>query len=196
VIPSGIIGTLIQGLAAAGAGLGAAAVMSRLFGGLSQPSSTGDNTSDLIVSSQRLNEVPENPEWPKETQPGQKEIIRTGKKSDVFRAARERRRINYKMDGKAEQDRVSRGLTHQQEYDEIMGERPVFMERYDRNIGGKIIKISGLGRQFEEITAEERTLYKTWQIKMKSYLRRRYERMMGPLLYSARQHASSAGSRN
>jgi hypothetical protein len=158
VLPSGTTGTLIQGVAAAGAGLGAAAVIGRLFGGLSQPSSSGKNLSDL-------------------------------KKSDVFRTSRERRRINYRIDGEAEQDRVSRGLTHEQEYDEIMDERPVFMERYDRNIGGKIIKISGLGRQFEEITAEERTLYQTWQVKMKSYLRRRYHRMMGPLMGSPRQMA-------
>jgi hypothetical protein len=189
VLPSGTTGTLIQGVAAAGAGLGAAAVIGRLFGGLSQPSSSGKNLSDLIASSQKLNDVPENPEWHQETQLGQKEIIRTGKKSDVFRTSRERRRINYRIDGEAEQDRVSRGLTHEQEYDEIMDERPVFMERYDRNIGGKIIKISGLGRQFEEITAEERTLYQTWQVKMKSYLRRRYHRMMGPLMGSPRQMA-------
>ena len=173
-IPSGTLGTLIQGVAAAGAGLGAASVMGRLFGGSSQSSIAGENTSDLIISNEKLNEIPENPEWSQDTQTGQKEIIRTGKKDDRFRAARERRKRVWKIDGIAEHERLRQGLTHEQEYQEIMTERPTFMERYDRNLGGELIKVSRLGRQLEELTAEERAVYGNWMIKMQSWVSKPY----------------------
>ena len=173
-IPSGTLVTLIQGVAAAGAGLGAASVMGRLFGGSSQSSIAGENTSDLIISNEKLNEIPENPEWSQDTQTGQKEIIRTGKKDDRFRAARERRKRHWKIDGIAEHERLRQGLTHEQEYQEIMTERPTFMERYDRNLGGELIKVSRLGRQLEELTAEERAVYGNWMIKMQSWVSKPY----------------------